>query len=82
MEKSLSISLLLLVFLSGCASHGEDQILETPEEIITTPDKKRITCVKFEHLPKCDGYYVLQYSNYLRKCISRASCMRSGGRSY
>ena len=85
MEKSnglaiaLSISLLLLVFLSGCASTPENrstsQMIQKPaltvEKIITEPAKNKRTCLKLENLPKCanDGYYVITYRSYISKCI-------------
>lgn len=67
------------VILSGCKSQpGADPVL-TPQDIVTTPDeKKRNPCVKIENLPKCDGFYVIEYKNYITRCVWKASCMRMG----
>ena len=82
MEKSsgliaLSISLLLLVFLSGCASAPETSL--TAEDIISGKEKSTYrSCLKVENLPACPGRQVLvveyRSQGLVNRCVWRWGC--------
>ncbi len=74
--KILLLLIIVSILLSGCKSQPGAEPVLTPQEIVETPDKKKSSwCLKLENLPKCAGYYVIEYRNRLGGCIWNARCM-------